>query len=273
MDENEKKAAEAAEAEKGKDNPKEAETDAFGVENNPQPPKEEGGEKEKGKKYDPIPDDHPTITALKAQIEEVKKEYGGNLSGQRDVIKRLETEIETLKKGGKTDKNEEGTDVLFKDIKWSKDLTDEERDEMTATEIKQMDEIATMKEAQNKMYAEQQKKGKTEETQKAEDLNSTVRDTALELAKAASEGKENKDLANEIIEASKMFNLQGLTEKEVVERVKMAAQHVPNYKPPKEQVNKNGKPVKDTAGGGDDPFGTNKIIEEATKGSDGTYAL
>lgn len=272
MDENEKKAAEAAE--KGKDNPKEAETDAFGVDvNPPQPPKEGGEEKEKGKKYDPIPDDHPTITALKAKIEDVKKEYGGNLSGQRDVIKRLEGEIETLKKGGKTDKDEKGVDVLFKDIKWSKDLKPEEREEMTDTEIKQMDEIAAMKEAQNKMYAEQQKKGKTEEEAKAEDLNSTVRDAALELAKAASEGKENKDLANEIIEAVKMFNLQGLTEKEVQERVKMAASHVPTYKPPKEQVQKNGKPVKDNNAGGDDPFGTNKIIEEATKGSDGTYAL
>lgn len=283
MDEEAKKAAAAAaEGEKGKDNPKEAETDAFGNDNKaPVAPKKE---EDKGKggegsgKYAPIPEDHPTISALKQQIEEVKREYGGNLSGQRDVIKRLESEIETLRKsGGKGEKGKEGKDednkdLLFKDIKWSKDLTNEEREEMTETEIKQMDEIASMKEAQNVLYAESKKKEKTDETKKVEDLNNTVRSTALEMAKAAS-GKDNTELANQIIEAVKMFNLTGLSEAQVKERVQMAAQHVPTYKAPKEQTNKGGKVVKTEGAGGDDPFGVDKIIEEATSGGNGNYAL
>lgn len=275
MDEEQKKAAEAAAAAaKGEDTPKEAEIDAFGNNNKaPVPPAKENKGGEGGKKYDPIPEDHPTISALKKQIDEVKSSYGGNLVAQRDVIKRLEAEIETLKKG-KDEKKEEGKDgedLLFKDIKWSKDLTQEERDEMTETEIKQMDEIAAMKDAQNKLYSKQQEKAKNEEKKEVDDLNNAVRDTAKELAKGE-DGKDNVELANQIIEASKMFNLVGLSVDEVKERVKMAAQHVPNYKPPKEQIKKDGKAVR-TGGTVEDPFGVDRIIEEATSGGDGNYTL
>ena len=187
----------------------------------------------------------------------------------------MEGEIETLKKGGKNDKDKdnEGFDVLYKEIKWSKDLTADEREEMTETEIKQMDEIVSMKDAQNKIYIEQQKGGKKDETKKVEDLNNTVRSTASELAKVANGGKENLELANQIIEASKMFNLAGLSEAEVKDRVTKAAQHVPTYKAPKEQIHKNGKTVKTEGAGGDDPFGIDKIVEDVKKGSDGNYSL
>jgi len=264
-------------------------TDAFGQPTDPETKPAEGegegegvnGEGENGKKKEEdknavaIPDDHPTIVALKKQIDDVKAEYGGNLSGQRDVIKRLETEIETLKKGGKPDgagEGESGEDVLFKDIKWSKDLSKEEKEEMTDTEIKQMDEIARMQEAQNKMYAEMQNKGKTEETKKAEDVQSLVKDTAKELAKEESDGKDNIELANQIIESVKQFNLEGLSEAEVKERVARARKLLPDYEPPKEQTKKNGKTV-DTTKVNDDPFGVDKIIEEATSGDDGNYKL
>ena len=39
----------------------------------------------------------------------VKSSYGGNLVAQRDVIKRLEAEIETLKKGKDEKKKKEKT--------------------------------------------------------------------------------------------------------------------------------------------------------------------
>lgn len=264
----------------------EPKADAFGMSEPAEPQaKSEGGEDkgdkggDKGgdKKFDPIPEDHPTIVGLKNQIEEIKKSYGGNLSSQRDIIKTLEGKIDALTSGkggaGAGDKGgEEATDVLFKDIKWSKDLTKEEREEMTETEIKQMDAIASMQEAQNKMYAQLQAKGKTEETAKVENLNASVQSIAKELSKGE-DGKENIDLANQIIEAAKMFNLEGLTEAQLKERVAMAAKHVPDYKPPKEQTNKGGgKPVKQTKDA-DDPFGVDQIVEDVRKGSDGNYSL
>lgn len=281
----------AAGGEQGVDNSKgTSETDAFGQPTVPQAPapKEEGagegekkgeGEGEKGKKegekkeYPPIPDDHPTIVDLKKQIEDIKREYGGNLSGQRGLIKTLEDKIEALTKGGKPAGDEAEEDVLFKkeDIKWSKDLTKEEREEMTETEIKQMDEIARMKEAQNKMYADSKKRERDGETQKVEDLQSLVKSHAKELAKKE-DGTVDTDLANQIIESAKQFNLTGLDEATVKQRVETARKLLPDYKPPQEQINKKGKPVDGTKPS-DDPFGVDKIVEDATKGSDGKYSL
>lgn len=280
----------AAGGEQGVDNSKgTSETDAFGQPTVPQAPapKEEGageGEKkgegdgknegEKGKeekKFEPIPDDHPTIVALRGEIQKVKDEYGGNLSGQRDVIKGLQKKIDELT--GKKEGDEGEEDVLFKkeDIKWSKDLTKEEREEMTETEIKQMDEIARMKEAQNKMYADGKKRDKQAETEKVEDLQSLVKSHAKELAKKE-DGTVDTDLANQIIESAKQFNLTGLDEATVKQRVETARKLLPDYKPPQEQINKKGKPVDGTKPS-DDPFGVDKIVEDATKGSDGKYSL
>jgi len=276
MDETEKAAAEAA----AKEAAEKAEPDAFGQAPNPPAPAPEGeGEQKPEKKFDAIPEDHPTIVALKAQIDSVKTEYGGNLSGQRELIKTLNDKIEALS-NGKVIEGEGGTpDVLFKDIKRSKDLTKEERDDMTDTEIRQMDQIADMQEAQNKMYADSQKKNKEEDTSKkaqeteaVNDLNTLVQTTATVLAREANGGKDNVELANQIIESSKQFNLAGLDEKTVKERVMSAAKLLPTYTPPKEQTTTHGKTVKDTAAGSD-PFGVDKIVEEATKGSDGTYSL
>lgn len=274
----------APEGQEGADNSKDTSaTDAFGQPTAPETKPEGEGEGEKGKgeegkkeekkDYPAIPDDHPTIVALKGEIEKVKSEYGGNLSGQREVIKTLEAKVEALTKGGKPAGDEGEEDVLFKkeDIKWSKDLTKEEREEMTETEIKQMDEIATLKEAQNKIYAEGKKKEKQSETEKVNDLQSLVKNTAKELAKKE-DGTVDTDLANQIIESTKQFNLEGLDEATVKARVETARKLLPDYKPPAEQIKKNGKPV-DGGKPSDDPFGVDKIVEEATKGSDGAYAL
>ena len=234
---------------KGEDNTV-AEADAFGEPNKPEPSVVED-KKEEG--VDEI-EKHPLVKELRGQIETVKKEYGGNLAGQREVIKRLESEIESIKKGGNpTGKDKEGEDtgeVLFKEIKWSKDLSEEERDEMTDNEIKQMDVIASMQEAQNKMYAEMQSKGKSEEDTGVKDINSFVRKEAMELS------GDDTELTNLIIESfnSMKFSTEGLSEEELKKRVELSATQVPTYKAPKEQPTKTGKPVK--KGGGDtDPFG------------------
>lgn len=255
--------------------PEVAKTDAFGVEEQaPAPAAQADGEgkKEEKKEYAPIPDDHPTIVGLKTQIEDIKREYGGNLSGQRTVIAGLEAKIAELQAGGKaTEAAQADEDVLFKDIKWSKDLTKEEREEMTDREIQQMDEIAAMKEAQNKMYAEQKKATKTEQTTKVEDLNASVQSIAKELSKGE-DGKDNTELANQIIESAKMFNLEGLTPEQLKERVTAAAKLVPDYKPVKEQAQPKGKTVNNAASD-TDPFGTDQIIKEAQAQRGGDYTL
>ncbi len=270
---------EGATEETGADNtPKQ---DAFGADNQPPKPAEgDGNGKVKGKdKAGEEIENHPLVKELRGQIETIKKEYGGNLSGQRTVIERLEKEIADIKKGGKpTGEGESGgTDgeVLFKDIKRSKDLTKDERDEMTETEIRQMDQIADMQEAQNKLYAELQKKGKTEETKQVEDLNATVRSTAIELSKGE-DGKESTELANQIIESFKAmkFSTDGLSADDIKKRVEIAAGQVPAYKPPKEQPSNGGKGKVVKKGASEtDPFNVDSIVEEATKGQDGDYTL
>jgi hypothetical protein len=244
--------------------------DAFGDNGvAPVPPKED---KKENKNYAPIPDDHPTLVALKTQIDAVKNEMGGNLSGQREIIKGLETKIKELKEGkGGDGKDEE--DVLYKpeEIKWSKDLKKEEREEMTDTEIKQMDEIASMKVKQNELFKSQKNSAKGGED-KTTDLQRTVKEEAKELARKA-DGTIDIELANQIIESSKQFSFEGLDEEKIRERVKSAAKLVSDYKPPKEQTRKDGKPV-NGAPAQDDPFGTNKIVEEvAEKKNNGSYGL
>lgn len=223
------------------------------------------------KKYDDIPEDHPTVVGLKQQIENIKNEYGGNLSGQREVIKRLEERIKTFETngGGNGGGNTDEEHILYakEDIKWSKDLTQDQRDEMTEAEIKQMDDIASMKEKQNKLYAAQMKGEGTKAEEKQNDLNGWVRAEAKALA------GDDVEIANGIIEATKMLSLEGLDEATVRERVGMAAKLVPNYKAPKEQQHKNGKAPN---GGGkqEDPFGVDAIVEGVHKQrSAGGYSL
>lgn len=272
------------------------EVDAFGSPNT-QPEAdvdnggEEGGEGDKGdkggkdkggkddKKFEAIPEDHPTILALKKQIEDVKNEYGGNLAGQRDVIKKLEGKIEALT-GGKGGKSGEGdtSHLPFdpKEIVFSKDLPKDKLDDMTENEIKLHDEVMKNREVMNKQAQERydekqqaQKDSEAKENQKVEDLNTSVRTIAKDLANG------DEALANQIIEKSKKFNLSGLNEKELKETIEEAYKLLPTYKPPKEQtVQKKGGAVKTGGQGNDDPFGTSKIVEEvASKQSGKSFDL
>lgn len=244
------------------------EYDAFGNQiGGETPPKDEGKKEEK--KFDAIPDDHPTIVALKADIEKVKSEYGGNLSGQRDVIKRLEGEIEALKGGKKDDGKEDDSNLPFKpeDIKFSKDLPKDVLDDMTDNEIKLHDEVMKNRQIMNDMAKRSSTEQKQSETKKVEDRNSFVRSTALELAGG------DQNTANQIIESVKMFNLEGLNEGELKARIEQAHKLIPDYKPPREQPTKQGGTVKN--GGSDtDPFGTSKIVDEvASKKNGQTFTL
>lgn len=210
-----------------------------------------------------IPEDHPTIVALKAQIESVKSEYGSNLSGQRDVIKKLEAKIADFEKtGGKGEEAELDKNLPFKpeEIVFSKDLPKDKLDDMTDNEIKLHDELMKNRQIMNEDRRERNKQAldatrSSEDAQKVTDLNGSVRTIALELA-----GNDTA-IANAIIESTKQFNLTGLTQDELKARVTTAHTLIPNYKPKNEPITKRGAPVT-TQGDGKDPFGTDKIIEE-----------
>jgi hypothetical protein len=245
--------------------------DAFGsATGEPAPevtPKEEGKPEAK-KDAIVIPDDHPTIVALKAQIESVKSEYGSNLSGQRDVIKRLEQQITEL--GGKKDADkDEDKNLPFKpeEIVYSKDLSKEKLDDMTDNEIKLHDELMKNREVMNAQARERNAERKQQDTSKVTDLNASVRSIALELA------GNDTEVANSIIESSKQFNLTGLTQEELKARVTTAHTLIPNYKPKTEPITRNGAPVKTTTDS-KDPFGTDKIVSEVEGKRNGkTFSL
>lgn len=187
---------------------------------------------------------------------ETNKSKDENIRAMKESIKRLEEQVKN--KGGTGKENEDGQKtILFKEIKTSKDLTEDQKEEMTDTEIKQMDEIAGLKTALNQLADMMSKTNKEKEDGQL-DANNIVRNTAKELAKG------NKELTNQIIESVKDFNLQGLSEEEIEARVNKAALFVPNYKKPKEQATgQGGKP----AGGlnDSDPYGVDKIVEEVHK--------
>lgn len=230
------------------------------------------GDGKKEKKFDAIPEDHPMIIALRKEIVDVKTEYGGNLSGQRDAIKILEGKIEALTSGKGGEKDKDGEFVLFKDIKRSKDLKPEERENMTEAEIRQMDENADIKDGQNKIYAEMMGGKKKEETGAVEDRNNAVRTEAMALAKASA-GKEDTALANQIIEAFNMYDQSKIKPEQVKEFVLKAASGLSTYKAPKDAKTIKGNAVKD-GGDGSDPHNVDKIVEEAHKaGKGGGYAL
>ena len=196
--------------------------------------------------------------------EALHKTKDENIRAMADKIKKLEAGTGN-DKGGQA---QEG-DVPFKEIKTSKDLTDEEKDEMTDAEIKALDESAILKETINKMardLAEAKKGGSTE----AVDVNKTVKESALELA------GDDADMANKIIEAfnGMKFVTEGLTAEEIAERVGVVAGTVQGYKAPKESGNHLNKGKVVSQGTKTDPHGVNKIVEEvASKKTADSYEL
>jgi len=223
----------------------------------------------------------PEMVALETKLDD----YSKNLSGQNDIISSLKEKIAVLEAGGGTKKEDgkttEGENVLFKEIKYSKDLTQDERDDMTDTEIKLFDSNATQQEAMNKMFQTIAEGNKSKESAKVEDLNSSANVEAKRLAEEAIKtnpdlAKDSKELADKIIVEFNEFNNIGITPEKLVERMAKALKNVNGYTPPKEQEIKGGngnQPVKKGAGAGDDPFGINKIVEGVNKGNDGSYSL
>lgn len=228
-------------------------------------------------------EEHPLVKELRAQIDTIKSEYGENLKGQRGIIERLEKEIGALKGGKKPDGGKEGeeeADVPFKEIRFSKDLKQEERDDMTEAEIRQMDVIAAMQVTMNNMAKAVVKTEKKTEEQKIEDLNTAAKSRALTIAEDALKAnpalaKTAKELANLIIVEFNEYNNASITPEQMETRLQKALKNVPNYTPPKENESKGGQgsAVKNGAGGKEDPFGVNKVIADMQGANKGGYEL
>jgi hypothetical protein len=191
-----------------------------------------------------------------------------DIRAMADKIKALEKNNGGAPEGGKEQEGE----VPFKEIKTSKDLTEDERDDMTDAEIKALDEMAILKQTINNMAIASSKAtanaGAGVETV-AVDVNATVQAKATELAGG------DIAVANQIIEAYKLanFNTEGLTVEQIQLQVQMATAGVPTYKPKTESsMTPDGKP----AGGGTttDPHGVDAIVAEVakTKGQE-SYSL
>lgn len=253
----------------GADNPTTPQPDAFGVTLNsdgtevPQSKveQEEGGDKPKDKTGDDDISKNPVVVELQTKI----KEYGENLSNMRQSyegkITELNKQLADALQGKKPD-NAGGNDdenVMFKDIKFSKDLPKEELDDMTDTEIRLFDQNAQNQVAMNEMFKTIKGLNKVTEEKKVEDLNSSARSEAISLAEEAIKAdstlaKDAKELADKIIVEFNEFNNTGISAEVLKARMKKALNNVEGYTPPKEQENKGGNnknPVKNGGGGGD----------------------
>jgi hypothetical protein len=165
------------------------------------------------------------------------------------------------KVGGKHQEGgtEQEGDVPFKEIKTSKDLTEDERDEMTDAEIKAMDESATLKQTINQMARDlaEAKKGKQGDV----DVNATVRTMAETLA------SNDADIANKIIEAynGAKFNTTDMSAEEIEKSVELVAGLVTGYKAPAEGTMGAGKGKPASGGGKSDPYGVDAIVESVAQ--------
>ncbi len=239
---------------------------------------EETGEgKEKEEEKDKGDEKSAEVVALETKLQE----YSTNLSGQGDVIKKLQDKISALEKGGESKEGAGEENVLFKDIKTSKDLTEEQREDMTETEIALFDANARQQEAMNKMFETINNQSKQSNDAKVDDLNSTARVEAIRLAEEAIKTSpelavDSKELSDKIIVEFNEFNNEGLTAEKLIERMKKALNNVNGYTPPKEQETKTAQgknAVKDGAGKGKDPFGVDAIVASVKSENKGDYSL
>lgn len=253
------------------------EVDIFGDNQDPEaeapPAKEEEGDEKKGEQEEEKgdeggdeeeeeSDDSETVEALKA----ANKAKDESIRNMRRRIKELE------KSGGSASDAE--LELPYPNVKFAKDLTQDERDEMTETELKQHDVLAEMQQRINNDVKKAHEKAVKESESGDDDGDKLDKAEAKDFAKAEALklAKGKKDVANEILAEYNRFNNEGLTEKQIVENLERANRLRPDYQPPKTQPKKKGKAVK--GGSGSDPFGIDTIVEEAAgTGDKETYNL
>lgn len=206
---------------------------------------------------------NPLVVELRGQIDALKKEStdkGDNLSRQGKLLKKMEGELEALKTK-KTDENKQ----VFDNIKFSKDLTKEERDEMTPREIQLMDELAVTQQKINEVAVDDAPVAPIYDVAKA------VQDEAMKLAEG------NYIKAQQLIEKfnSLGLDLTKIDSDNVSEKVKAVIALVPDFVPKKEQEKVEGGAVKGTSG--TDAYGISGVVAAAVAereaNSAGNYSL
>lgn len=249
------------------------------------------GEKKEEKPVETDPLKHPSVVAaLKERDDKIEKQ-SNDLSGQGKALREVNKRLKALE-AGKPAAGDQNVDLPHKEIKRSKDLTSAERDEMTQREIQQMDEIAAMKDRENKaaLEAHDAKKkadaaaaGDDDDEDEDEDEEEKKREKAKEPAAfrdAAIEKLSGGDAERkrELKEAAKLISFEGLkTAEEIEARVKLAAEKfIPKWTPPKEQASPAGNGGKPVEGGGavaDDPHDVMKFIKGNKSEARGQFAL
>lgn len=227
------------------------------------PTEEKEPVKEEKKEPVTIKDD-PYVKTLEKKIED----YGTNLSGQGKIIKELQAKLSEVKD---REAKEDDSSIVFKEIKTSKDLTSEEKEEMTDAEIKQFDVIAELQESVNEL-AKAKPVAETKDTNldldTVDDFSKETKAHALKIA------GDDVDLANKIINEFNQFaNNEELSRPDLLARIEKSAKLVPDYKAPKEQTTSRGKTVTGVTKADTDGFNTDAVIEQASQGSNGSYPL
>lgn len=210
---------------------------------------------------------NPLVIELRKEIENVKKNYGGNLTAQRDKIDRLEKKIDNL-----TKPKEDKPKPLFETILRVKDLPKEERDAMTETERRLFDENADMKVRLNEIHAAGQSKepANTDDgDDKQFDVNTSVQAEAMKLADG------NYTKAQELIGKFNTlgFDLTQITSENVAERVASVAALIPDWKPKKEQEGTSGGAVKTNGVTSSVDAAVTAAAKEREEASAGNYSL
>lgn len=194
--------------------------------------------------------------------------YGENLTNQRGIIDKLSEQVKELTKDG-DDVKEEDIEVPYPEIKYSKDLPEDEREEMTKREIEQMDMIAKMQENENKKTIEAVK-AKVESDRKAEegkyDVTENAKQFAMELA------GDDREMANKIISEFNNFDSSKVDSDDSLKTMlDKASKLVDDFKPAKEETQKGGSAVKKEGDGSD--FDATSIIKGVTSTNEGGYDL
>ncbi|OGG65125.1 hypothetical protein A2Z56_02440 [Candidatus Kaiserbacteria bacterium RIFCSPHIGHO2_12_45_16] len=202
-----------------------------------------------------------TLTEQVKQLNDKNLKKDEDIRAMADKIKRYEKENGGEQKGGE---KQEG-DVLFKEIKTSKDLTADEKEEMTDAEIKALDEMAALKTTMNQMHQALNAKTAAPEF----DVAGSVKEKALAAA------GNDVEVANKIIDAfnGQKFNTKEMTAEDVQRAIDLVSKTVTEFKPKKEEtvIPGQGKPAGTSKS---DPHGVDGIIKSVQKQSEGgTYEL
>ena len=219
---------------------------------------------------------HPTVVKMNEDISNMSH----NLSEQGKLIKKRDARILELEKalqnGGGGGERDGDFVPPNKEIKRSKDLTDDERDDMTTREIEMMDKLADAQDKENKAAEAAHKAASKKKEPEVDKEPKDGEDTPAKLLEAEIEALSGGDAERkrELKEAATLTNFNGLTTKEqIAERLKLGAEKfIPNWQRPKEQQTVMGAAVK-TGGGAKDPHNIDQIVREAREGSTGSYLL